>query len=448
MSGTTLSITLSNGQKLSGALTADPKPQQNNATINFASVTGKTVNKSLFGFSCSFYGGEFFSNQTFRNTANINLKPSLIAFNSDWELDWKFAAGDMTTINALLGNYKSFCQTDVRVVMGVCHKPTGGAATRAAQAANFARWLNQNGHSNVQEFHVGTLWDRDPGWNQSTVIQYFNAVADALHGVNQSYRVWGPPQWDPVQFADANFANSVGARCGAVDWVSYDCTGDSSGNFTDLATAYGARGVQNPDALAQRNALVGTPLANVPLGTLDYNMGEATVNGALTTVNQSGEYSGGIYVLCYLFGLWRSTTGVDACAMQNIVRYQTEGAIGNSRLNNDLSRVSCSGYILGKLGREFYGPEVSCSTTLPNLVVWTTQPTPSSFATVLINYDTANARTVVPLWGGKTPTGQVARWEIGKSGGTTPTPQTSTQVNINSIAVPSETVVVITGALG
>jgi len=441
------SVTLSNGQTLSGELAADPKPSQSNTTINFALPTGKTVNKSLFGFSCSTYGGEFFSNQTFRNTANTYLKPALLAFNADWQLDWKYAAGDMGTINALLGNYKSFCQPDVRVVMGVCHKPTGGAGTRAGQAANFARWLNQNGHSNILDFHVGTLWDRESGWPQSTVIEYFTAVADALHAVNPIYRVWGPAQWDPGQFADATFANSVGSRCGGVDWVSYDCTGNGQGNVTDLANAYGPKGVQNPDALVQRSALSGSTLAHIPLGTFDYNMGEATVNGALTTVHQAGQYSGGIYVLCYLFGLWRSTTGVDACAMQNIVRYQTEGAIGNSQLNNDLTRVSCSGYILGKLGREFSGPEVACSTTLPRLVVWTTQPESSRFAMVLINYDTSNARTVVPDWGGKKPTGQVARWEIGKQGGTTPTPQSGTQADINSISVPSETVVLLTGAL-
>ena len=76
--------------------------------VNFSAPTGKTLNKSMFGFSCSYWGGQHFTDATFRATANTYLKPACLIFNPDWDLDGKYAAGDMTVINQLLGNYRSF----------------------------------------------------------------------------------------------------------------------------------------------------------------------------------------------------------------------------------------------------------------------------------------------------------------------------------------------------
>ncbi len=426
-----------------------------NTSVNFAAPTGKTVNKTLFGVSSSFYGdqsgngGTFFENATFRNTANTWLKPALLAFNADWDLDYLFSIGDMTRINNLINNYKSFCQSDVRVVMGCCIHPDISPSTRATNAANFATYLNNNGHSNIMDWQVGILWDRNPGWPQSTVIQYFNAVADALHGVNPNYRVWGPAQWDPGAFANATFGNQVGsARCQGVKWVSYDVVGTNR-NITDsLDICYGAKGVNNPDAINQRNALAGTPLANVALGTFDYNMCETA---EIETAVQSGRYMGGIYAMCYLYGLFRSTNNVTACALQNIVQYGSNGCIGSDQQGSSLTGVSCTGYLMGKFGQSFFGPEYTVNSTIANMAIWAVKPSATTFAIALINYDLTNARTVnLSVSAGGVPTGTISRWEIGKSSPgapISPTPVISTQPSLSTISIASETVVILTGNL-
>ena len=69
--------------------------------VDFSAPTGKTLNKSMFGFSCSYWGGQHFTDAAFRATANAYLKPACLIFNPDWDLDGKYAAGDMTVINQL-----------------------------------------------------------------------------------------------------------------------------------------------------------------------------------------------------------------------------------------------------------------------------------------------------------------------------------------------------------
>jgi hypothetical protein len=135
--------------------------------VNFAAPTRKTLNKSMFGISCSYWGGWHFPNAAFRATANVYLKPACLIFNPDWDLDGKYAAGDMTVINQLLGNYRSFCQSGGRVIMGCCYKPTRSASAMASRVANFARWLNRNGYSDIPNWRVGSMWDSEPRLSMS-----------------------------------------------------------------------------------------------------------------------------------------------------------------------------------------------------------------------------------------------------------------------------------------
>jgi hypothetical protein len=424
-----------------------------NSTVNFASPTGKVLSKNLFGFSCSFYGGESFSNATFRNTANTYLKPSCLWFNSDWDMDSMYAARNMATINALLGNYRSFCQTGVRVIMGCCKSSTlGSASTMAARAANFARYLNSNGYSDIVDWTIGNIWSFN-GISQATTITYFNAVSDALHGVNPAYRIWGPPQWKPAAYANSTWASQVGAtrNNGGVVWVSYDVPADNNNaNITvGLDRAYGQWGVNNQNAVVQRNALAGTSMANANLGVIEWNMAEDMVN--IVTINQSGRYMGGIYAACHLYGIWKSvTSGVDFANLQNIVDYNNNGAIGNRQQNGNMAMVDAAGYFVGRAGQTLYGPEYASTTTINNLAILAVKPTTTTFAILLINYDLTNSRMVNFAVSGGVPTGTITRWEIGKSSPgapNSPTPVTRAHAGLESISIASETIVILTGQL-
>jgi len=421
-----------------------------NATVDFSAATGKTMAKTLWGFTTSIYNGNVFANATFRNTANANLKPAAIWINPDWTLDEDFANGNMTNINGILNNYRGFCQPGIRIFMGVAFKTSSGTASQvASRAANFATWLSQNGFSDIMDFSVGGLWFdvHGDGISEATGISYFSAVADALHAVNPAYRVWGPAQWNPGFAANTQWGNAanMSTRCNGVLWMSYDVLPDS-GNIgqpmTDSkATAYGPKGYNNPDAPNQRAALAGTPLANVQMGALDLNMSEYAT--------EAGQYIGGIYMALYILGAFKQTTNVTVFTMQAIGGANWPGnAIGNPfSLGGDMTRVTASGYILGKAGQSVFGPEYTSSTTFTNMAIVAVKPTASTFAIMLVNYDTVNSRTLAFTINGATPTGTIARWEIGKAGGTTPVPTIGTQANLSSVAVGSEMCVILTGSL-
>jgi len=450
-----------NGSPMTRAFTITAAASSN-TSVNFSAPTGKTVNKSLWGFTTSFWessgGGAtpIFGNATFRNTANVNLKPAALWINPDWDLDTKFAAGNMTDINTILGNYRSFSQAGVRVIMGVAFQPSAGSAsTLASRAANFANYLRNNGFSDIMDFSVGNLWSTEQfaqGNSQSTVISYFNAIADALHGVNASYRCWGPAQWNPGFLANSTWASQVGTRCNGVSWMSYDVlpSGATSGvqigdpMIDSKDVAYGTKGINNPDGVNQRNALSGTVLANVPLASFDLNMSEYAAEGA--------QYIGGIYMACYIVGVFKSTPGgIECFTMQSIGGSNWPGsAIGNQQFGGNMTRVSAAGYILGKAGQSVFGPEYTVTSSIQNLSILAVKPTATTFAVMLINYDTANARTVnLSVSAGGVPSGTISRWEIGKSspGTPTPTPVTGTQPSLSAIAIASETVVILTGTL-
>ena len=423
-----------------------------NTSVNFSAPTGKTLNKTMFGFSTSLYGGQWFTNATFRNTANTFLKPACLWFNCDWTLDVDFANGNMTNINAFLGNYRSFCQTGVRVIMGLATSdaPTVSASVAASRAANFASYLMNNGFSDIMDFSAGNNW-QNHGVSQATMISYFNAISDALHGVNPSYRVWGPPQWDPTFYANSTFGNSpsMATRCAGVIWMSYHGGGPNTDLTTPLDTMYGGFGVATTDSSSQRSALANTPLANHPLAVIEYNMGENDTRS--DTLAQNGRYMGAIYAACYLYGLFKNTTRMEFACWQNIVMYADEGVIGSRQQGGNLTAVTAAGYFLGKAGQSLFGPEYTVTTSIANLAILAVKPSSTTFAIMLINYDLTNARTVnLSVSAGGVPTGTITRWEIGKSSPgapITPTPVIGTQASLATIAIASETVVILTGTL-
>ena len=423
-------------------------------TVDFSTATGKTLNKSMWGFTSSVFSGQVFSNATFRSTAAANLQPAALAINSDWDLDTAFANGDMSNINPILNNYRSFCQSGVRGFMGVCRKTNVGLtpAQSGTRAANFASYLQSNGFTEWQDFIVGNEWEEGQNAGPGTIsetdaINYFSAVADALHGVNANFRVWGPAQWDPGFYANATWGNapSMTTRCGGVLWMSYDVAG--GGTMTDSkATVYGPKGFNNPDGPNQASALSGTPLASVPFGSYDWNMSE--------TVIEAGQYIGGLYQALYVLGQFKQVGncgvagGSFFCAQGIGGSNWTGNAIGSPSVGSDMTRVTCGGYILGKAGQSVFGPEYVVTNGIPNFAIVAVKPTSSTFAIMMVNYDTVNSQTINLALNGLTPTGTIARWEIGKSGGTTPTPTTSTQASLSSVTVGSEMCVILTGGTG
>jgi len=209
-----------------------------------------------------------------------------------------------------------------------------------------------------------------------------------------------------------------------------------------LATAYGPKGYNAGDALAQRNALANTVLANAPIGVIDWNMSEFA--------SETGYYVGGVYAALYILGAFQSTTGLDMCCLENINSMGIIGAIGNPAQGSSNSAVTAFGYVLGKAGQTVFGPEYSTTTSLSNLRMIATKPTPTTFAIMIVNADTANDQTLTITVSGGTPGASIASWSIGKSSDgapTSPTPCVCTITSLASVLVPSETVMILTGTL-
>jgi len=393
-----------------------------NATINFSAPTGKVLNKSVFGISVNSAPGlTYFGNATFQSTANNNLKPSLLRVHPDWELPRNYGTGNMTPVNTFLNNYRLFSQTDVRVIMG-CGGPSGAtaldytASQHAAWVTAFANYLNSQGHGSILDWEVGFEWgSTGTGVPLSTVVSYFNTIADALHAVNSSYRVWGPPQIWENSYDTASFANQVGTRCYGVPYHSYNITANTTGQITDpLDVVYGAKGANAQTAITQRNALAGTPLATAPIGLLEHNLAYSFSGGNYVSVDQCGQYIGAVWAAAHLLGLFKSTSGFEAAALNGLVGNGDFGVIANAQTGTNPALIDAQGYFLGKAGQTLYGPEYTASTTISRMVILAVKPTANTYAIALVNWDQTATATVNLSISGGSPSGPIARWQLGK----------------------------------
>ena len=394
-------------------------------TVTTATSTGRTVTPYLYGLSTGSLGDNGFALVTDATVkASLGqLKPTLVRFNANLNLvsaDW----------SNWFTHAPAFTDPNVRLVVGVgpgSNDTSISPADWATRVAAFASRMRNAGHE-VSYWEIGNELD---GMNVGTYCQYFNAIADALHGVDAAYRVGGTVAswWGGIDIAA--FVANTGSRAGFFDFHAYP-TGPS-----DTADQVYAKAASFSDVASVRTALAGSPIADIPIGLLEYNM-----DGLPGDEPRQATYVGAIYESLLLTQALRSDEGFTMAGLWDAVGDSYYGVVGNEASGYDNSVITAQGYYLGYAGQHMGGAELSASSSLSKLQVLATK-SGSQLAIQLVNYDTSTDRTVSVGLDGCLAS-SVSRWELGKSAGT---PAASTLTSLSSVSVPSESIVILTATL-
>lgn len=406
-------------------------------TINFASQTGSTVSKYLYGFSTGPLqdgdGGNFAiaGNPAFIASA-AKLRPTLIRFNITGSVVQAFNNGNTSVMNNFWNNYQKFCDPQVRLVMAV---PGGNDTSISPQtcaqwAANFAQAMKNQGHE-IMYWEVGNELD---GLGPNTYASYFNPIADALHAVNPNYLVGGPVAswWNGIDLG--TFASLSGSRCGFIDFHSYSA---SPGIVPSFASAMGGSAVQ-----AARNQVSNTALAHLPIGMLEYNMINVPDNSSAGATQ--AQIYGAVWIACLLTACVTQETAANSgnlmCGLWDIVNDSNYGVIGNQFNGGfgNYAAIDPQGWYLGYAGQNMAGNIVSTTTTKSNLQVMATV-NGGHFAIQLVNYS-STSQTLNLATSGLTLPASITRWELSAAN---PNTVTSTLANLTGVVVPAQSIVIL-----
>jgi len=437
-----------------GQAQASPDP---NATVDLSALTGKRLQKQLYGYAT----GALFSNdfalaadRAVQSSAKI-LGAPVIRFNTPASnvnanqglIQAVFANGvvnpDWTPLANWVRNHRAFLDSDGILVFGI--GPNGGDtslspsvwASYAAATAQYFRSIGQE----VMYWEVGNECDSMGAQVYST---YFNAIADALHAVSEKYLVGGPvgSWYDGIDLAEF-VQYSGGARIGFIDFHSYPV------NTTDtLETAY-SKAATFSDISSARQLVAGTVSAKLPIALLEYNMnGEEQPDGTYGLPIQ-GTIAGAVYVALLLTQGFISDTNFAMGGMWDLVSDSNYGAIGNAAQNGNDRAIDPQGQYLREAAHTVPGEQVAASTTMTNLQILATHDG-SSLSIQLVNYDTANSQSVTlqlragskfDMGGGSSPWGIFRRWELSAAH---PYGYVSYVNSLSNVTVPSEGIVILT----
>jgi hypothetical protein len=176
---------------------------------------------------------------------------------------------------------------------------------------------------------------------------------------------------------------------------------------------------------------------------LEYNMnGNQNSDGTWGDPRQA-QTVGALFIALQNQALFQSDNYVDSMAMWDIMTDGNYGAVGNHQFGGDLTKITMQGWYLGYAGQMMEGKDCPVAMTgLNNVKVWASL-TNTGFALQIVNYDQNNAVVVSPTFGRPTK-GPFKRVDIGKSNQDAPV---SAPTSVNTLNIPSEGIVLVSGGL-
>jgi len=445
-------VALAAGNRGRWTRSSPPRPvRPGSASIDSVSVTvglnepaGRTIPASLYGYATGALlddGCQLAANAKVQKSAQT-LAPSLLRFNTP-------AAGIMQTVFApgvsqpnwapfarWVRDHADFLASGGRLVFGI--GPAGGdtsidAATWASYAAATARYFRGTGEE-ITWWEVGN--ECDQGMALADYTGYFNAIADALHGVDPGYRVGGPVSSWYGGFDLADFVAGCGTRLDFIDFHSYPVgDGDSTQTAYHKAAAFA-------DVAKARAAVQGTAAADLPIGLLEYNMNGDEQPGGLWGLPAQGTIAGAVYVALLLT---RAATSdprakVTMGGLWDLVADSNFGAIGNAQDQGGYSAIDQQGRYLSRAARTLPGQQVTAATSAASLQVLATT-SGQDFAVQLVNYSLQQRTAAIGVTGG-TPASPLTRWELSAR---YPGGHATTTASLASVALPPQSVVMLDG---
>jgi beta-glucanase (GH16 family) len=430
---------------ITGTATGASNVSVNLASPVLAGIGGaqRIVPKSIWGLSAGFNWQE--------NCADFGRHPALkgtLALAGGWRairINANDDAANMIANGGSLSNWianePAFMTPDYLLIPGV----GPGAVDRsdaqyASDALALVQYMENNHGRNPTNMWIEVDEEPDGNRPEQQTANTFVAVADVIHAHNAAYKVGGPTTsyWPGTNNNGDTFLSTVGSKLGFLCYHSYTShTGEPHDQYYSSALS----GFGLPGARTQmRNHGISD---SVPI-----LLGEANMEGRPEVpMPEEATYVGMLYDA--LAAVDNYTRDVNWAGYLHWDGYQDNyyGLTGNAANGDDDTIMIPTGYWGGYFSRNMAGGEVTSSTSLANLQVLATMPTPTTFAIHMVNYDLNNNQTVTIGLAGGTPQGTITKWTHGKNapGGNAPT--ITTIPNLSGISVPSESIVMITGSI-
>lgn len=420
-----------------------------NITVNLSSPTGKTASPYLWGFCCgtlAFSGGpndfSFVVNDAGFRASCATLQPSMIRCNTQQtqpQLETIFASGvnnpNWTPIDNWIDHHAGLFNDATGRFMYAVGPAFADTSHTPATYASWATAIANHFKSKGQEcfwWEVGN--EPDAGLGTANYVNYFTAIADALHTVNANYQVGGPASsfYDAGGYVTALIKNVPNSKIGFISYHAYGFPGNATPTPNQVYSQALGESIGTTVPRSQTNIP-----ANIPLFMGEYNQ---LLDGGNNSTYTAALFSGLICTQNF-----KDDVNFGGNMLWDILYNSGFGAIGNAfRSGGSSSVIDPQGYYLGYAGQHMGGAELTVSGVSGNLQVLATK-NGNNFAYQFINYDTSNPSSVNLTNTGGTPSGTITRWEIGKSNPNTPA--ISTQGSLSGINIPSEQIVILTGSL-
>jgi hypothetical protein len=425
--------------------TSDPRPAApagSHISVSLTSPTGKSVSKMVFGISSGANAhanfdelmGRAGSGEHGATTAMLTslgtIKFSVWRCHASEEVARLYAQGQTQIMNDWWGTIgPAIMASGYRLVMGVGWKAGGhSAANEAAWASTFAQAMKNQGHE-IFYWEV----DNEPGGTGADYAAWFNPIADALHNVNPAYKVGGTTgSWYGAVDLSGFFTGS-GSRVGFVCFHSYR-VGPANSNDACMASAHGFG-----DITSARNAM---RTAGYP-DTMEIALNEFNMDGNPGEEPRQTTHIGMLYIDLLLTASYKQDPMFTMGGLWDMYADGNYGVVENNLFGGDPSRITPQGQFLGYAGKNLYGPEVATSTTLSNLELLATKPSPGTFCIKLTNYSmTTDITDAITLVGGA-PTGTITRWELGNANQVNAA--IGVQASLSSVSIPRASTVMLSG---
>ena len=252
-------------------------------TVNLSSKTGQRVYGTIYGFGTGALADNGFANtgDASIRPAIAQLQPSLFRINCNaningtaWQ-DYVFRNGtgnpDWTGFDPLLDN-AGWMSANTEILMGVGN---GSGTLSATTMANYATAIANRAIAKGRPIKLWEVENERDSTSRTTYNGWFTAVADALHAIDPSYKVFGPVNSYAASTAPdgaiQSLCNAAGSKLGGVCYHTY--LGDSataSGWSND--TLYANALMLTEAQVARQTADSVTTTAGIPLCVGEWNI--------------------------------------------------------------------------------------------------------------------------------------------------------------------------------
>lgn len=404
--------------------------------------TGKTVQPHLYGYATGdLADGDFLlaANGAVETSAE-RLTPSLIRFNTSQStiIQKVFAKGvtqpDWTHFSRWVRYHADFLGNGGRLVFGIGPNNGNTSLTPATWAA-YAKATALHFRAIGQEIRYWEVGNECDVMGVSLYSEYFNAVADSLHTVNQAYLVGGPvaSYWNGIDLRA--FSKLSGTRLGFIDFHSYTVLGTDTTQkaFTRASSFY--------DIINARHAVAGTVAAKLPIGLLEYNMNGSPHPNGTYGVPAQGTITGAVYIALLLARAFDSDPHFTMGGLWDLVTDSYYGAIANAAQNLSYRRIDEQGWYLRQAARLMPGQQARTVITGSDLQALVTA-TNLRFSLQLVNSSLDQEQSVATTVTGRQPGSTVERWELSAR---YPSGHISTTTSLAQVLLPPQSIVILNG---